>query len=262
MKRTIAMIATIVSAAAVTLSGATAAHAHFGLNPAGLRAAAARSVVAQQTAGKTKSLPTFSRYTTKKAITHCQNTTGKAMLTFDDGASPAAAKSILATLKSNNVLGAFFFTGDFARANPSIMRQIAAAGHIIGNHSSTHKALNSLSDAGLAKEITQGVRGNTRNMLLRPPYGAGVFDARVAKTASNHGYGLCYWTVDTRDWDNKNTKSAADIVRRVSVGDKWTPPLRKGGVVLMHGTAKFTPAALQGVIDVARKKGINLMPLS
>ena len=91
--------------------------------------------------------------------------------------------------------------------------------------------------------------------LLRPPYGAGAFTARIRKAAAQHGLQVCFWTVDTRDWAGA---SARTIVRRVLRGDSTTPPARKDGVVLMHMFGAHTVAALQPMIDGLRARHIKL----
>lgn len=45
------------------------------------------------------------------------------------------------------------------------------------------------------------------------------------------------------------------------VGDKRTPPVRAGGVVLLHMTGKHTPEALPQLIAAIRAAGLTLDPL-
>jgi hypothetical protein len=62
--------------------------------------------------------------------------------------------------------------------------------------------------------------------LLRPGYGGGVFTNRVRDAAAELGLGLCFWTVDPRDWAGP---TADVITSRVLVGDAKTPPVAAGG---------------------------------
>ncbi|WP_203829871.1 polysaccharide deacetylase family protein [Actinoplanes palleronii] len=89
---------------------------------------------------------------TIRQIERCQNTTRDVWLTFDDGGSAKQVKSILATLKRNNVKGHFFFRGDWARQHPKLFSSIKAAGHVIGNHTS----LNRMGKTNLTKQIDAG----------------------------------------------------------------------------------------------------------
>ncbi|MFN8622219.1 MAG: polysaccharide deacetylase family protein [Chloroflexota bacterium] len=193
-----------------------------------------------------------------RAVERCGNRTDTVWLTFDDGATPAGLRSILATLKRNGVRGRFFFRGDWAAANPDLMRLITREGHLLGDHTYRHLPLNRETDAVVKSQIRRGVHPTTSPPLLRPPGGAGAFSTRLRDLAATQGMDVCRWTTDTYDWTGV---SAARIVERVRSGDALTPPVRAGGVILMHGYGAHTAAALQGVIDAVRAKGLTLDPL-
>ena len=61
-------------------------------------------------------------------------------LTFDDGPN-ANTRAVLAALRSYNIKATFFIVGNMARSHPEILRQIAAEGHLLANHSATHPRL-------------------------------------------------------------------------------------------------------------------------
>ena len=77
----------------------------------------------------------------------------------------------------------------------------------------------------------------------------------MRRSAAEPGERLSTWTVDPRDWAGA---PAATIVRRVRRGDAITPPVRAGGVVLMHLNGDHTGAALPGVIAAVRARGLTL----
>ena len=58
-------------------------------------------------------------------------------LTFDDGPS-ASTPSLLRVLKKNQVPATFFIVGTMAKRRPGVLKQIAADGHLLANHSATH----------------------------------------------------------------------------------------------------------------------------
>ena len=62
-------------------------------------------------------------------------------LTFDDGPNPAWTPRLLDILAEHGVHGTFFMLGKFAQSEPVLVRQIADAGHLIGNHSWNHPNL-------------------------------------------------------------------------------------------------------------------------
>lgn len=208
---------------------------------------------------KSKGVPTQPVPADRRAeISRCGNTTQNVWLTFDDGfLSRSTMDSMLATLRAKNVRGHFFATGDWARTHPRMIADLRAAGHIVGNHTRSHEPLSGLGEAALRDQIAGGPRADAP-ALLRPGYGAGGFAARVDAAAARQGLGLCYWTVDTRDWEKP---SAERLIDRVLIGDRYTPPIAPGGVVLMHMSGRYTAQALPGLIDGIRAKGLTLEPL-
>lgn len=194
----------------------------------------------------------------RDAITRCGNTTGRVWLTFDDQfLSTQRMDSMLATLRAKNVRARFFALGTWARARPASIARLRAEGHLVENHTLSHEPLSSQSDAALHAQIAGGPRGDAP-ALLRPGYGAGAYAARVVDAAAGLGFNTCYWTVDPRDWAGPTPEQLID---RVVHGDVGTPPVRAGGVVLMHMTGKHTAQALPGLIDAIRDAGLTLDPL-
>jgi peptidoglycan/xylan/chitin deacetylase (PgdA/CDA1 family) len=193
-----------------------------------------------------------------KQVERCFNATSNVWLTFDDKASASQLRTILATLKRNNVRGRFFFIGDWMRSNPSVRKLIVIGGHRLANHTASHPALSKASGSEIEGQIRRGLRATTSPKLLRPPYGAGALTGRVDSVAVKEGYRLCRWTTDTYDWEGP---SAATMANRVRYGDYRTAPVEAGGVVLMHGTGRYTASGLQRIIDTIRAKGLKLEPL-
>ena len=191
-------------------------------------------------------------------ILTCGNTSDEVWLTFDDGFnSDAAMNSTLQTLERENVKAHFFATGEWARTNPERVARLREAGHVVGNHTSTHEWLNTLDDDALRDQISGGPSPD-QPQLMRPGFGAGAFSAKVSDVAGSLGYQVCFWTVDTRDWDGV---SADGIVETAMTGTEITPPLRPGGIVLMHMTGRHTPEALPTLISRIRGAGMTLEPL-
>lgn len=194
----------------------------------------------------------------RERTTACAGEGGRVMLTFDDGfPSTAAMHAVLDVLRETKVKGRFFATGNWARTQPGMVAAIRAEGHLIENHSSTHAWLNRLEGTALDREIAGGPAADSPK-LLRPGYGAGSFSRRVHDAAKTHGLGVCFWTVDPRDWAGP---SADTIVQRIMHGDEKTAPVAAGGVVLLHMTGRHTAAALPRVIAEIRSRGLVLDPL-
>src|SRR5580692_11309137 len=66
---------------------------------------------------------------------------GELALTFDDGPNPEWTPRLLDILAAHEVRATFFVVGQYAHTEPALVRRIAAAGHLIGNHSWTHPNL-------------------------------------------------------------------------------------------------------------------------
>lgn len=195
----------------------------------------------------------------RQAISRCWNPTPYVWLTFDDFGTQAQVGGLVDTLARNNVRAIFFPVQNWAQRNPWLIVRMAFAGQDIGDHTYDHADFNSLSDAQIGWEIDNGAGHSPKGpMLMRPPYGDGAFTQRVNTIAAQHGFHVCYWTVDTRDWTGI---SASAIISAVQYGSVFTPPVQAGGVVLMHMDAPNTLQALQGVINAVRARGLQLVPI-
>lgn len=74
-------------------------------------------------------------------------------LTFDDGPSGNTTR-LLDALRQNGLRATMFNQGQYAAANPSLVRSQVAAGMWVGNHSYTHPHLTRLSQAQIDSEIS------------------------------------------------------------------------------------------------------------
>ncbi len=169
-------------------------------------------------------------------------------LTFDDGPFPSTTPALLAAL--DGVRATFFLWGEHAAAHPALVRDIAAAGHVIGNHTWTHPYLTGLSPEARDQEVrrTQDLLVSltgVRPVLFRPPYGD--TDDAVRATAAGHGLTEVLWTVDTRDWAG----AATDEI--VAAADRVVP----GGVVLMHEGRPATVAAVPRILAALAARGLR-----
>lgn len=63
-----------------------------------------------------------------------------ALLTIDDGPHPEHTPAILDILDRHRLKAVFFLIGERAARHPELVREIAARGHEIGNHTQTHPA--------------------------------------------------------------------------------------------------------------------------
>src|SRR5580704_12038824 len=75
-------------------------------------------------------------------------------LTYDDGPNDDATERLLEVLARHNTRATFFMIGRYVLARPQIARAVAAAGHLIGNHTMTHPWLAWQSEARIREELT------------------------------------------------------------------------------------------------------------
>jgi peptidoglycan/xylan/chitin deacetylase (PgdA/CDA1 family) len=185
-------------------------------------------------------------------IETCGNPGPSVWLTFDDVVpSLDVAKQMMATLARNHAKGRFFLN----HVTPAIRAVIEDGGGIVEDHTRDHLAMNTMSDAQIAEQISGGPRPTTgAPKMLRPPYGAGAEAQRIVDRIAAAGFSTCRWSADTRDWAHYTPTQMADAVR---YGNQFTPPVYAGGVILMHAT-HFSRAKLQAVIDAVRARGLDV----
>ncbi len=125
-------------------------------------------------------------------------------LTYDDGPNPAATPQLLEVLARHQVRATFFLIGRFVLAEPALVREIAAAGHLIGNHSATHPWLSFVSDARIRQEL-RDCNAALEDTLgapvryFRPPHGARR--PYVLRTARELGLTPVQWNIICGDWN-------------------------------------------------------------
>src|SRR6266849_4639909 len=66
------------------------------------------------------------------------NSLRKLAITFDDGPNPAITPKLLDLLDRYQAKATFFLIGRFVRECPDLVKETAARGHVLGNHTETH----------------------------------------------------------------------------------------------------------------------------
>jgi peptidoglycan-N-acetylglucosamine deacetylase len=158
----------------------------------------------------------------------------KLALTFDDGPNPAVTPQLLDLFDRHSVQATFFLIGKFARACPDLVREIAARGHLLGNHSDTHANLFLKSRAGIREELARcqdAVVSATKAApprWMRPPYGyrSPLLDGEVRR-AEMHG--VVMWSQAAGDWKLEQAHRLIDRLARVA-----RPGGSHGDIVLLH----------------------------
>ena len=189
------------------------------------------------------------------------NTTSKVVaLTFDDGADGANTNKILDILAKYNVKATFFLTGSGANHHPQYIKNIAAKGHQLGNHSYSHPYFTQLSTTQMKSELDRteslikSLTGKTTKPIFRAPYGAVNNTVLSGVGAAGYSYTI-QWNIDTVDWKGV---SASQINTKVQSN------IKPGSIVLMHtgAGAPGTPLALPTMISQLKAKGYQFVTIS
>jgi peptidoglycan/xylan/chitin deacetylase (PgdA/CDA1 family) len=164
-------------------------------------------------------------------------------LTFDDGPNPAITSRLLDLLERYNARATFFVIGRFAAKCPELVREIAARGHLLANHTHTHPNLIWLSRARIAQELRQCEEAvaealgaaTTRSRAvahgasaltmqwMRPPYG--FRGPQLGGVTRALGFrGVATWSRLCYDWKPQPSERVIARLARVRACD----------IVLMH----------------------------
>jgi peptidoglycan/xylan/chitin deacetylase (PgdA/CDA1 family) len=155
-------------------------------------------------------------------------------LTYDDGPNPAATPRLLDVLASHGVRATFFLVGNFAREQRALVREIAAAGHLIGNHTMSHPKLAFASAPRIREELggCSSLLEDTigaRVRFFRPPFGSRR--PAVLRIARELGLLPVLWNVTAYDW---NPIGAERILHNLEQGVARNRRKERGSNLLMH----------------------------
>lgn len=173
-------------------------------------------------------------------------------LTFDAGYENGNVSKIVDALDAAGATGAFFILGHLAESHPDLIRRMADGGHLVCNHTYSHKNLVGQKGA-LESELRQleetvmkcaGVRVAN---YFRPP--EGKFDMDLLDEASALGYRTVFWSFAYADWDNNKQMSPA------AAKEKILKNLHNGAVILLHPTSATNAAIMGDLLAEMRAQG-------
>lgn len=185
-------------------------------------------------------------------------------LTFDDGPDETFTPRVLQVLREKAVPAAFFLVGQRVETCPALARDIAAQGHLIGNHSFSHDLFINF---GLRARLTREIEtcnaaieqaAGLRPRLYRPPHG--FKNPSLGDVIGNLKMQVIGWQV--RGFDAVG-RDPGRIATRIVDG------ARGGGVITLHDGAGLqgtqdraaTLAALPVIIDGLRARGFRFVRL-
>ncbi|MBR2891933.1 MAG: polysaccharide deacetylase family protein [Bacilli bacterium] len=203
-------------------------------------------------------IPEIGRY---KEILHDKNAyyvgqKDSVYLTFDAGYDNGVMPDILKTLREKKVQATFFVTGDFVNRFTPLLKQIIDDGHLIGNHSYSHKAIDSLSkeellnDLNKLEEVYFDKTNSVLSKIFRPPEGR--FNEASLKYLNDAGYKTFFWSIALVDWKGNDVDSYREVMNN----------LHDGAIILLHSVSRSNADALGEIIDGIRNEGYEFKLLT
>ncbi len=177
-------------------------------------------------------------------------------LTFDAAWGADKTHGIIDLLNEFGADATFFLVGFWIDRYPDAVKDIAAAGLDIGNHSENHLNMSRLDKNAVLNEINsvnekvEKLTG-TRPTYFRAPYGD--YDNRLMTCLEEVGMVGVQWSIDSLDWKGL---SAKDITERI------VPKAKSGDIVLFHNNSDHVLDALPIVLTALKAKGFRFVALS
>lgn len=174
-------------------------------------------------------------------------------ITLDDGPG-AYTDRVLDVLEEYNSHATFFMVGsNVTETYASELQRMVELGCELGNHTTKHPDLNTLSAAQISAEMdttTQRIVElvGQEPTVMRPPYGSAN-----SFVAENVGLPMIFWNVDTMDWKTRDTDM---IVEHILENTK------DGDILLLHDIHETSVEALEIVIPLLVEQGYQLVTVS
>jgi peptidoglycan-N-acetylglucosamine deacetylase len=196
------------------------------------------------------------------SVYHGDRSRSALALTFDDGPSETTP-ALLEILAANRVRATFFMCGHNVRRLPGIAREVARAGHEIGNHTDTHPRFDFKSAEFIYREIATaqesiGEHTGATPAFFRAPYGVRWFGLRRAQQPL--GLTGVMWTTIGRDWSLPSHRIFARLTRGASNGAILC--LHDGRLLEAAPDIRFMLDAVARAIPWMKKQGFQFQTVS
>lgn len=173
-------------------------------------------------------------------------------ITFDDSPDENETPLVLDVLKKYDVKATFFIIGEKGKKNIEILKKISDQGHVLGNHSYSHRNFFPLkSRKKIIEEIerTDAIIKSvkpTEGIYFRPPFG--VTNPPVAKAIKRLNTCTIGWSLKSLDTVIKDhDKLLKRLIRNT----------RPGYIVLLHDPVKNIHVVLDKYIEYLKKNNYN-----
>ena len=163
------------------------------------------------------------RFGMNRVIWSVPTTRPLAALTFDDGPTPDYTPRVLEALRDAGVTATFNVMGYNAATHRTLLAEVVAAGHELGNHTWSHETLTRLTPAETREQIVR-CKETVEDIVgqplagFRPP--RGMLTGYALRVCAELGHDVWVWSC-SRGPDGAGTPAAvADhLVSTISAGD-------------------------------------------
>ncbi|MGN7383197.1 polysaccharide deacetylase family protein [Paenibacillus sp. SAFN-117] len=176
----------------------------------------------------------------------------KVYLTFDTGGPLGDVDKMLQTLKDNDVKANYFLAGYNVKKHPDFLKRLVEDGHLVGNHTMTHKDLTTLTDEQVKQDLEEYERmyeeitGEPIPRFFRFPYGK--YSMHLLDLVSGMDYSSVFWSTAMRDWEPREN-GAEDPYNDIMNN------LHDGNIILMHQGSEENIEALDRIIKAIKEEG-------
>ena len=137
---------------------------------------------------------------------------------------------------------------------------MADDGHLVCNHTYTHKNITKLNEKELAEELQRleqayfELTQKTLDKYFRPP--EGTFDQKSLQAVCAQGYKTVFWSFAYADWDNNKQMSEEAAKQKIFEN------IHNGEIMLLHPTSATNANILSDVISKLRAEGYRFGTLN
>ena len=129
-------------------------------------------------------------------------------LTFDDGPNPRITPKLLDLLDRYHAKATFFVVGKYVREHPALVKEIAARGHVLGNHTDSHPNLFFAGPAETRTELLRCAEAIQHAAWLEPRWFRPPFGYRspwLGDIVHQQGMRTVMWSLIPGDWRLKSS---------------------------------------------------------
>ncbi len=211
--------------------------------------------------GKQPDTPDGGRYSKDYNVISLDKSGEKTIyLTFDAGYENGNVAKILDIMKKHDVKSAFFILPNLIKSNPDIVQRLNDEGHLICNHTRSHKNMANIANFDeFKKELTdlenilKDELGLEMAKYYRPP--EGTYSEANLEYATKLGFTTVFWSLAYADWDNDKQMSPDKALKLI------TSRVHPGCVMLLHPTSDTNAAILDEFITNMKSQGYTFKSL-